>query len=98
MLSNVRFWHKADVLVVLSNVRFWGDSGHRPILARCPLMTEALGIKSGPPSSQGGYNMSALIRGAKQRLAGTLTPDFTRSRTRLHFAVMHKSAALPHLM
>jgi hypothetical protein len=26
--SDVRFWHKADMLNALTNVRFWGQSGH----------------------------------------------------------------------
>ena len=26
--SNVRLWHKADMLNALTNVRFWGQSGH----------------------------------------------------------------------
>jgi hypothetical protein len=25
--TNVRFWHKADMLNALTNVRFWGQSG-----------------------------------------------------------------------
>jgi hypothetical protein len=29
-LSDVRYWHKADILVMLSDVRFWGQSGHQP--------------------------------------------------------------------
>jgi hypothetical protein len=27
--AHFRFWHKADILVVLLNVRFWEKSGHR---------------------------------------------------------------------
>jgi hypothetical protein len=26
--TNVRYWHKADMLNALTNVRFWGQSGH----------------------------------------------------------------------
>jgi hypothetical protein len=26
--SDVRYWHKADILTRLADVRFWGQSGH----------------------------------------------------------------------
>jgi hypothetical protein len=28
MIANVRFWHKADITIVLNHVRFWGNSGY----------------------------------------------------------------------
>jgi hypothetical protein len=40
-LQNVRFWHKADIVVALSNVRFWGKSGHRDFGASCLLLTQS---------------------------------------------------------
>ena len=30
MRHDVRFWHKADILIAWANVRFRGNSGHRP--------------------------------------------------------------------
>jgi hypothetical protein len=35
--GNVRFWHKADITIVLNHVRFWGQSGHRADITKCPL-------------------------------------------------------------
>jgi hypothetical protein len=40
-VRNVRFWHKADIPVVLSNVRFWGNSGHRLDARPCLLLTQS---------------------------------------------------------
>jgi hypothetical protein len=30
VLSDVRYWHKADIPTVAANVRFWGNGGHYP--------------------------------------------------------------------
>ena len=39
--ENVRFWHKADIARLSSNVRFWGQSGHRPKVGECLLLTQS---------------------------------------------------------
>jgi hypothetical protein len=36
-----RYWHKADALIASVNVRFREQSGHRPDVTRCPLMTQS---------------------------------------------------------
>ena len=37
----VRYWPKADTTSCTAHVRFRGQSGHRPELSQCPLMTES---------------------------------------------------------
>jgi hypothetical protein len=39
--TNVRYWHKADMLHALTNVRFEGKNGHDADVTRCVLMTQS---------------------------------------------------------
>jgi len=38
MLSNVRYWHLADICAPSENVRFRGYSGHQQHTLPCPLL------------------------------------------------------------
>src|SRR4029077_10230736 len=40
-LTNVCFWHLADIPPSLTNVRFWGQSGHDANRPLCRLMTQS---------------------------------------------------------
>jgi len=72
--SNVRLWHKADMLNALTNVRFEGNNGHDADVTGCLLMTQSrhhLSPAQGnaertPPHAVSGFLAPALVVGSMQ--------------------------------
>jgi hypothetical protein len=86
-LTNVRFWHKADMLNALINVRFGGKNGHGAELAACPLLTHSghLGARSstadcsllrrvqyGPKSDMAGAQVDFLWLPRRRAVTGAI--------------------------
>jgi hypothetical protein len=71
-MSDVRYWHKADIPEPPINVRFRGKSGHQDLRPPCPLLSGECrfnrlggihGGKKNPPESSGAITFSGTFSG-----------------------------------